>query len=67
MCNELIAGLTRDELVNMAQSCETAIADAFLKALGARRVRRRKGRKKHHDRRYRHAKKLMSQKYGVRL
>lgn len=62
-----VAGLSRDELIALAQSVETAMADAFLAALGAKRIRRRKGKKKHRDRRYKGARKLFNQKYGVRM
>ena len=63
----LLAGYTRNELVSLAQSVETAMSDAFLDALGAKRIRRRKGKKKHRDRRYKGAKKLFKQRYGVRM
>ena len=62
-----LAGYTRNELVSLAQSVETAMSDAFLAALGARRIRRRKGTKKHRDRRYKGAKNLFKQRYGVRM
>lgn len=62
-----LAGLSRSELIAMAQSVETAMSDAFLDALGAKRIRRRKGTKKHRDRRYKGAKKLFKQRYGVRM
>lgn len=63
----LLAGYTRNELVSLAQSVETAMSDAFLDALGAKRTRRRKGKKKYRDRRYKGAKKLFKQRYGVRM
>ena len=63
----LLAGYTRNELIALAQSVETAMSDAFLDALGAKRIRRRKGTKKHRDRRYKGAKKLFKQRYGVRM
>ena len=62
-----LAGLSCAELIAMAQSVETAMSDAFLDALGAKRIRRRKGKKKYRDRRYKGAKKLFKQRYGVRM
>lgn len=67
MSDVLLAGYTRNELISLAQSVETAMSDAFLDALGVKRIRRRKGTKKHRDRRYKGAKKLFKQRYGVRM
>ena len=62
-----LGGYSRNELIALAQDCETAIADAFLKALGAKRHKRKRPRRQYKDRRYKHAKKLMKQRYGVRM
>ena len=57
--------MTHDELARIAQRYETSMADAMLRALGVKRKHQAKVSKNRG--RYKGAKKLMRQRYGVRL
>ena len=60
--------MTRDELIRIALRYETNMADAMLKALGVVRSNQGKTRDRSaKSRKYRGARKLMAQKYGVRM
>ena len=61
--------MTRDELTRIALRYETSMADAMLRALGVSRPPK-SGRvydRSAKSRKYRGVKKLMKQRYGVRL
>ena len=62
--------MTRDELTRIALRYETTMSDAMLRALGVSRPASKSGRaydRGAKSRKYRGVKKLMKQKYGVRL
>ena len=48
--NYSINGMSRDYLIELAQSIDTCVADAFLKALGANRVQRKRRNNRHGSR-----------------
>lgn len=48
--NYSINVMTRDYLIELAHSIDTYVADAFLKALGVKRVQRKRRNKRHGSR-----------------
>lgn len=61
--------MTRDDLARIALRYDTVMSFAMLKALGVKRPPRKRGTtrdKSAKSRKYRGAKKLMRQRYGVR-